>query len=76
MEVPDIWLATVMHRQIKASHTELLIGNRQRNLLLVLDLVEKTSQTGGDLSFNESSNFLQSGSSTVELLETLQFQPT
>ena len=57
------------------SRTELLIGNRERDFLLVLDLIKKTSQTRCDLSFNESGNFLQSGSSTVKFLKTLQFQP-
>lgn len=56
-------------------HTEFDIRNSERDLLLVLDSIEKRGQTGGDLALNDRGSLLNGGSSTVELLESLQLEP-
>lgn len=54
--------------------TKLGVGNSQRDLLLLLDAIEKRSEAGGDLALNDGSSLLQSCGSTVELLEALQLE--
>lgn len=58
------------------SRTELGIGNGQRNLLLILNLIQQAGKARSNLSFHKRSHFFQSCSSTVEFLEALQFHPT
>lgn len=68
-----------MNRSItikSAIHTELDIGNSQRGLLLVLEVLQDLGQKGGDLALNDGRSLFNSGSGAVELLEVLQLEAT
>ncbi|CRK24753.1 hypothetical protein BN1708_003876 [Verticillium longisporum] len=55
--------------------TELDIGDGQRSLLLVLDLVEKVGQHRGNAALAESTGFLNGNGGAVELDKRLELEP-
>lgn len=55
-------------------HTELDVGNGQRGLLLILELLKNLCQERSDLSLNDGSSLLNGSGGAVELLEVLQFE--
>lgn len=59
---------------ISVIHTELGIRNSERNLLLILDLIQEGRQLRCDLALDDGCSLLHSSRSTVKLLESLQLE--
>jgi hypothetical protein len=62
-------------RKLVDGAPKLALGDGQGDLLLVLELIEQAGQLGRNLALNDTSDFLERSSGTVEFGELLVLDP-